>query len=79
MDRFHNINPFAKRETHTSGSITTYKVLTLLSWLLSVVVSVYYVTNEPHDGYTIRRRIWDQNYLYRTAFTMNAVIADIYW
>jgi hypothetical protein len=79
MDRFHNINPFAKRDTHTAGSITTYKVLTILSWLLAAGVSVYYVTNEGRDNYHLRRRIWDINDLYRTAFTLNAVIVDIYW
>lgn len=56
-----------------------YKLLTVLSWLLSVVVSIYYVVNAPKDGFTIRRRIWDQNALYRTAFTMSPVLADIYW
>jgi len=73
------VNPFAKRESHSTQSITTYKVLTILSWILSVVVSVYYVVYEPTDGFHIRRRIWDQNYLYPTAFTMNSTIADIYW
>ncbi|CAG9937252.1 unnamed protein product [Clonostachys rosea f. rosea IK726] len=72
-------NPFSRRESYGSGAVTTYKVLTLLTWLLSVVVSVYYVINEPHDGFTIRRRIWDQNDLYRTAFTLNSVIGNIYW
>ena len=72
-------NPFAKRETHSSQSITTHKILTILSWILAVAVSVYYVTYEPTDGFHIRRRIWDQNYLHRTAFTMNSTIADIYW
>jgi hypothetical protein len=46
---------------------------------LSVVSSVYYVLNEPKDGFTIRRRIWDQNNLYRTAFTMNPIMGDVYW
>ncbi|OAQ63071.1 ATP synthase F0 [Pochonia chlamydosporia 170] len=72
-------NPFSHRESHSSGSILTYKLLTLISWLLSVVVSVYYVVNEPKDGHTIRRRIWDQNNLYRTAFTMNPILGDVYW
>ncbi|UKZ73635.1 hypothetical protein TrVFT333_001285 [Trichoderma virens FT-333] len=72
-------NPFSKRETHSHGSIVAYKILTLLSWLLSVVVTVYYTVDEPHDGFTIRRRIWDQNYLYPSAFTMNHIIGDIYW
>lgn len=73
------VNPFAKRETHSTVSITTYKVLTILSWLLSVIVSVYYVAYTPHDGFKIRKNIWDLNYLYPTAFTLNAVITDIYW
>ncbi|POR32270.1 DUF1774-domain-containing protein [Tolypocladium paradoxum] len=68
-----------QRESHSRGSILTYKILTLLTWVLSVVVSVYYTVHEPHDGFTIRRRIWDQNYLYPSAFTMNDVIADVYW
>ncbi|OAA32378.1 hypothetical protein AAL_01710 [Moelleriella libera RCEF 2490] len=72
-------NPFSRRETHSSGSVLAYKLLTVLSWLLSVVVSIYYVVNAPKDGFTIRRRIWDQNALYRTAFTMSPVLADIYW
>lgn len=54
-------------------------MLTLLSWLLSVVVSVYFTVHEPHDAFTVRRRIWDQNYLYPSAFTMNHILADIYW
>lgn len=79
MGRFDAYNPFIKRESHTAGSVTAYKVLTILSWLLSVAVSVYYVTNDPRDGYHIRRRLWDINYLYRTAFTLNSIIVDIYW
>ncbi|MBE3050315.1 hypothetical protein IMZ48_49035 [Candidatus Bathyarchaeota archaeon] len=50
-------NPFARRESHTNQSITGYKVLTLLSWLLAVITSVYYTVNEPRDGHTIRRRV----------------------
>jgi hypothetical protein len=59
--------------------VTTYKVLTLITWVLSVVVSVYYTVHSPHDGHTIRKRIWDQNSLYPSAFSMNSVIASIYW
>lgn len=72
-------NPFSKRESHARGSITTYKFLTLITWALSVVVSVYYTVHSPHDGHTIRKRIWDQNYLYPSAFTMNSIIASIFW
>ncbi|CAM1511287.1 Fc.00g088000.m01.CDS01 [Cosmosporella sp. VM-42] len=79
MANWQAYNPFSKRDSHTNSSILTYKVLTILTWLLSVIVSIYYTLNEPHDGHHIRRRIWDQNYLYPTAFTMNSTIADIYW
>ncbi|KAK6220367.1 ATP synthase F0 [Colletotrichum tabaci] len=78
-ERINALNPFSKKEAHSVRSITTYKVLTILSWLLSLVVTLYYTFNEPRDGFTIRRRIWDQNYLYPTAFTLNSVIVDIYW
>jgi hypothetical protein len=79
MTEWNKYNPFSKRESHGANSVITYKVLTVLSWILSVVTSVYYTTNEPHDGFTIRRRIWDQNSLYPSAFTMNSIIADIFW
>ncbi|KAL2754345.1 hypothetical protein ACRALDRAFT_1063212 [Sodiomyces alcalophilus JCM 7366] len=79
MDRVHAWNPFAKREAHSTVSINTYRVLTIASWLLALIVSVYYVYNDPQDGHTIRRRIWDQNDLHRTAFTLNSIIVDVYW
>lgn len=79
MSSFQAWNPFSKRDSHSNTSITTIKVLTTLSWLLSLIVSVYYTTNAPHDGYNIRKRIWDQNSLYPTAFSMNSVIGSIYW
>ncbi|KAG6004496.1 hypothetical protein E4U21_001034 [Claviceps maximensis] len=79
MANLNSWNPFSRRESYSGSSIVTYKILTLLSWLLSVVVSVYYVLHEPKDGFTIRRRIWDQNDLYPTAFTMSPVLGDIYW
>ncbi|EOO03138.1 putative atp synthase f0 protein [Phaeoacremonium minimum UCRPA7] len=79
MDRLHSINPFAKKETHNPNAVITYKILTILTWLLSVIVSVYYSVEEPHDGFTIRRRIWDQNKLIHTGFTLNNTITEIYW
>merc|ERR1712169_81862 len=79
MVDWNKLNPFSKRESHSSTSVTTYKVLTLITWVLSVVVSVYYTVHSPHDGHTIRKRIWDQNSLYPSAFSMNSVIASIYW
>ncbi|KAF4126859.1 Fungal protein of unknown function (DUF1774) [Geosmithia morbida] len=72
-------NPFAKRESHGQVSITTYKVLTLLTWILSVVVSVYYTLRAPHDGHNQNRRIWAQNKHHPSAFSLNSTISSIFW
>ncbi|KAI0521266.1 DUF1774-domain-containing protein [Xylaria bambusicola] len=79
MERVHGINPFAKRESHSKNSVITYKILTIVTWLLSVIVSVYYTLHSPDDGVWARRRIWKQNDHYHTAFRMNYIIASIYW
>ncbi|KAI0838896.1 DUF1774-domain-containing protein [Hypoxylon sp. FL0890] len=83
MDRLHNINPFAKRDSHSKNTIITctvfHKVLTTITWLLSIVVSVYYTFHRPHDGVWPRRKIWGQNDAFYTAFRMNHIIASIYW
>ncbi|OAA61316.1 hypothetical protein ISF_05395 [Cordyceps fumosorosea ARSEF 2679] len=70
MANLNRFNPFSRRESHSVGAITTYKILTLLTWLLSVVVSVWY---------TVRGHIWAINYHHRSAFTMNSIIASIFW
>ncbi|KAI1171580.1 DUF1774-domain-containing protein [Nemania sp. FL0916] len=73
------VNPFAKRESHSKNTVITYKILTILSWLLAIVVSFYYTFNSPDDGVWHRRKIWRQNDHYHTAFRMNHIIASIYW
>lgn len=73
------VNPFAKRDSHSSNSIIAYKVFTILTWLLSLVVSFYYTFNAPHDGAFAWHTIWGQNDLYPTAFRLNSVIVSIYW
>jgi hypothetical protein len=76
------VNPFAKREQHTRGSVITYKVLTIVTWLLSVIVSVYYTFDYPSHGryaHGHATRIWDVNYAYRTGFTLNYMIVSLYW
>jgi hypothetical protein len=79
MADFHRYNPFSKRESHTTGAVSTYKLLTIVTWLMAVVVSVYYSAYQPHDGHRIRQRIWDLNYIYPTGFTLNSVIVEIFW
>ena len=74
------MNPFARRDTHSSERVITYKILTVVTWLLSIVTTLYYSFYETRDAYHIRRRIWDQNELYHnTAFYMNDIIASVYW
>jgi len=53
--------------------------LTIVSWLVSVIASVYYTLHAPHDGRFARHSIWAQNWLYPTGFTLNSVITEIYW
>ncbi|KAL2176792.1 uncharacterized protein P884DRAFT_330089 [Thermothelomyces heterothallicus CBS 202.75] len=79
MDRFHQLNPFAKRESHSARSIVWYKVLTLITWLLSVVVTVYYTLEPPQDGKYHRGTIWHQNHRHPSGFSLNPVITSIYW
>ncbi|KAH9904004.1 DUF1774-domain-containing protein [Xylariomycetidae sp. FL2044] len=79
MDRLHHINPFAKRDEHSKNTLITYKILTTVTWLLSIIVSFYYTFHSPDDGVWARRRIWKQNAHYDTAFRMNHIIASIYW
>jgi hypothetical protein len=73
------VNPFAKREEHNAQTIVTYKIFTILTWLLSVVSSVYYTIDPPRDGVYLRNTIWDQNGLYPTGFTLNQYVVDVYW
>ncbi|KAK8147788.1 hypothetical protein MY1884_001411 [Beauveria asiatica] len=70
MANINRYNPFSRRESHSTAAVTTYKVLTLVTWALSVFVSVWY---------TYHGHIWDINYHHRSAFTMNSVIASIFW
>ncbi|KAI1635158.1 DUF1774-domain-containing protein [Biscogniauxia mediterranea] len=79
MERVHQINPFAKRESHSTNTVVAYKTLTIVTWLLSIIVSVYYTFNSPDDGVWPRRKIWKQNDHYQTAFRLNHIIASIYW
>jgi len=74
------LNPFARRESHTTQSIWTYKILTILSWLLVTIATIYYTYNAPDDDKKAwRHTIWGVNSLYYTPFALNKVITSIYW
>ncbi|KAM0449071.1 hypothetical protein ACHAPV_007761 [Trichoderma viride] len=72
-------NPFSRRETHSHGSVLAYKIFVLLTWLVSVIVSVYYSAGVNHQKVNLHQAIWYLNDHYRTAFTMNHVLAEVYW
>lgn len=71
-------NPFAKRESHHRNSLITYQVLAVLSWLLVVVVGIYYSLHKPHDV-KHGHNIWKQADKHPTPFSQNTVITGIYW
>jgi len=79
MDRLHQVNPFSKRESYDPPTVWTYKFLTIITWLLVVISSVYYTFRAPDDDHLPRRTIWGQNNHFHTAFTINSIIVSIYW
>ncbi|KAJ9499774.1 hypothetical protein LTR99_000404 [Exophiala xenobiotica] len=76
-----NWNPFAKREDFTKNHLIAYKVLTIVSWLLLVIVGAYYTFSRPADcGHKhVCHTIWGQNSHRRTPFSLNSVVTSIYW
>ncbi len=73
------MNPFAKRDSHERWEVLTYKVFTILSWLLVVITSIYYSIHAPHDDKYKGRNIWSQNAHHPTPFSLNNAIVGIYW
>jgi hypothetical protein len=43
------VNPFARRESYPVQAVWIYKLLSIISWLVVVVTSVYYSFYEPED------------------------------
>ncbi|KAK5938888.1 hypothetical protein PMZ80_009080 [Knufia obscura] len=75
-------NPFAKREEFGRSNLIAYKVLTIVTWLLVVIVGAYYTFNKPRDCHHKSSRchtIWGQNNHHYTPFALNSVVTSIYW
>jgi len=74
-------NPFAKREEFGRGNLIAYKILTIVTWLLVVIVGAYYTFNEPADCSHKHRchTIWGQNDLHPSPFALHSVVTSIYW
>ncbi|KAL1836480.1 hypothetical protein VTJ49DRAFT_5082 [Mycothermus thermophilus] len=74
------INPFARRESHGAAAILWYRLLTVVSWALAVAVTVYHTFEAPHGHHKHPgRTIWDQNRAHPSGFTLNSIIASVYW
>jgi hypothetical protein len=55
-------------------------VLTIITWLVSVLASVYYTFGKPLDDKEHwRNTIWGHNRDFPTPFALNALIASLYW
>ncbi|RAH82925.1 DUF1774-domain-containing protein [Aspergillus japonicus CBS 114.51] len=71
-------NPFARHESHSRSTLTAYRILVPLSWLLVLIVGIYYSSNSPDDvkhGHSI----WKQANKHITAFSLSTIITRIYW
>jgi len=75
-----SVNPFSRRETHPVQAVWTYKVLTIVTWLVNVIACIYYTFGAPNDDKVAwRKSIWGHNTANPTPFSLNALIASLYW
>lgn len=78
-------NPFARHQEVTRANILWYRILTISTWLLSFIPTIYYTYHAPHDyvtphhHYHHRHSIFGQSYAHPTPFTINYVFVSIYW
>jgi len=73
------LNPWARRDDHSEGTVLGYKILTLVTWIVLVVNGAVYTFTAPGEGKLTRRTIWGQNSAHPTPFSLNSIIASIYW
>lgn len=71
-------NPFARHESHSRNTLVTHRVLVLVTWLLVVIVGIYYSSHSP-DDVKHGHKIWKQGNRHITPFTQSAVVTGIYW
>jgi len=64
-------NPFARDTEGTRRNIAAYKVLSIITWLLQVVVTLYYVFA---GGF-----IFGTSHVQITPFTLSPIFVAIYW
>ncbi|KAL5335138.1 hypothetical protein BJX70DRAFT_401843 [Aspergillus crustosus] len=78
MSSFQQYNPFAKRESHTSRVLTTYRVLVPLSWALVLVIGIYYTINSPQHP-SNSHNLWEQLGRRHTGFSVELEVVALYW
>ncbi|KAJ9256128.1 hypothetical protein DTO207G8_2698 [Paecilomyces variotii] len=71
-------NPFARHESYSRNTLVTHRVLVLVTWLLVVIVGIYYSSHSP-DDVKHGHRIWKQGNKHTTPFTQSAIVTGIYW
>ncbi|KAF8432807.1 hypothetical protein BGX38DRAFT_243122 [Terfezia claveryi] len=78
-------NPFARHQQVTRANILWYRTLTIITWLLSFIPTIYYTYYTPHDNasphhhYHHRHTTFGQSHAHPTPFTINHVFVSIYW
>lgn len=78
-------NPFARHHEVTRANIMWYRTLTILTWLLSFIPTIYYTYHTPHDNatpghhYGHRHTTFGQSDVHPTPFTIDHVFVSIYW
>ena len=68
-------NPFARDTEGSSRNIAAYKVLTVLSWLLQFVTTIYLSVGHGHRGWFGKHA----GHPHATPFTLNTIFVEIFW
>ncbi|RPA87859.1 DUF1774-domain-containing protein [Ascobolus immersus RN42] len=71
-------NPFSKDSDVHYKNLKTYRVLTLLSFLFSMIVNLYYSAAIPFVKHSIHST-WSQSDAHPTPFTINHIFVAIFW
>ncbi|KAG9228098.1 hypothetical protein BJ875DRAFT_266380 [Amylocarpus encephaloides] len=81
MPTFQGSNPFSRRESYPAQAVWTYRILTILTWLVNVIACIYYTFAMPADDKVgWRNTIWGHNRAHdRSPFYLNPLIASLYW
>jgi hypothetical protein len=70
-------NPFARRESHSTSALSTYRILVPLSWAVVVIVGIYYTVHPPDVKHG--HRLFKQGNKHTTPFSLNGTLTGIYW